>query len=835
MVSYLQINIYRGVKTLDLKQRYIKVRKELFDRYYSHLNEMQRKAVYAVNGPLLVLAGAGSGKTTVLVQRIAHIIKYGAAMDTESIPESMLLEPYIAALESLAEDKDADRQKLESALDTFAVMPASPHEILSITFTNKAAGEMKERLEKQLGEKALQIWAGTFHSICARLLRMHIDRLGRENSFTIYDTDDQKRLMTTCIKELGLNDKTFAPRSVLSEISKSKEKLMDDKAYRAAVGTTDMRRLSIAKLYSLYEQKKLAANALDFDDMIMLTVKILRENADILEKYQRRFKYVLVDEYQDTNHAQFILTSLLCAGYNNIMAVGDDDQSIYKFRGATIENILGFDRVFKNARVIKLEQNYRSTDKILDAANAVIKNNAGRKGKTLWTSTKGGEKIVVKKCETQTSEAQYIIDRIGELVKNDGYAFSDFAVLYRTNAQSSTLETVFAKSGIPYRILGGMRFYDRKEIKDIIAYLCVMCNPNDNVRLKRIINVPKRGIGDATVEEIARIAADTGENMLSVCRDCYKYPSLSRSVPRLEKFASMIDGLTESAAKADLGVLCEKVFQVTGYSDMLSELDEAEGKDRIENVKQLVSNAVSYEQSADEPSLSGFLEEVALVSDIDNYDENAAAVVMMTIHSAKGLEFPVVFLPGVEENIFPGTQAIMDEDELEEERRLAYVAITRAKKRLFILHCNSRMTYGKTEFNRRSRFIDEIPESCCEYEDAWLDRMQSGRNDFMSEFSRANAAAARSQNTPFSGSGSGYSSGNYTPGYKRTFTAPPKPETKTSAAVFKAGDTVTHPIFGDGMVLSAKSIGGDMLYEVAFDKAGTKKIMGNFAKMSKKS
>ncbi len=806
---------------MDLTQRYLNVKKALFDKHYSYLNEMQRKAIYATQGPLLVLAGAGSGKTTVLVERISHIIKYGCTMDTQSVPDGALVEPYIQMLEQIASNESCDKEQLNSALDTFALLPASPYEILSITFTNKAAGEMKTRLEKSLGPRAFDIWAGTFHSICARLLRMHIHLLGRESSFTIYDTDDQKRLMTSCIKELEINEKQFTPKSVLSEISRCKEKLIDDIEYRNSISSTDLRRLNIARLYTLYEKKKLSANALDFDDMITLTVKLLRENHDVLKKYQNRFKYVLVDEYQDTNKAQFVLTSLLCGGYNNVMAVGDDDQSIYKFRGATIENILDFDKVFKNSRTIKLEQNYRSTDTILEAANSVIKNNAGRKGKTLWTKQTGGEKIVVKTCDNQQSEAQYIIDRITELKNDNSFEFSDFAVLYRTNAQSNSLETVFAKSGVPYRILGGMRFYDRKEIKDLIAYLCVISNSSDNVRLKRIINTPKRGIGDATVEEIERISADYGVDMLSVCRDCYKYPTLSRSVPKLERFATLIDNLSDTSSKVSLGVLVEKVYEATGYREMLAALDEAESKDRADNVKELVSNAVQYETTSDEPTLGGFLEEVALVSDIDNYDASAPAVVLMTIHSAKGLEFPVVFLPGLEENIFPGAMSIMEEEELEEERRLAYVAITRAKKRLFIMHCNSRMVYGKTEFNRRSRFIDEMPKEACEFEDAYLDRMQGSMNSFMSDFSHANTLASKDFE-------------RFAYGTKSPLTPPPRQNIPTSPSVsFSVGDKVSHPMFGTGFVLNASTMVGDTLYTVAFDKVGTKKIMGNYAKMTK--
>ena len=819
---------------MTLLERYINVRKKLFDKYYSRLNDKQREAVYASDGPLLVLAGAGSGKTTVLVQRIAHLIKYGRAMEIKDVPEKNLFEPYIEMLEKIAEEENPDKARLESALNTFAADKASPYEILSITFTNKAAKEMKERLEKSLGDEALNIWAGTFHSVCAKLLRMHIELIGRDRDFTIYDTDDQKKLMTECIKEQDVSDKMFPAKLVLSEVSKAKEKLIGWKAYMADIKQGDVRRMTIARLYKLYEEKKKAANAVDFDDIITLTVELFNECPDILEKYRRRFKYILVDEYQDTNKAQFVLTSMLCNEDNNIMVVGDDDQSIYKFRGATIENILSFDTKFKNTRVVKLEQNYRSTDMIIGAANAVIKNNAGRKGKTLWTQMSGGDKITVKKCENQNAEAQYIVDKIGELVKDSTYDFGDFAILYRMNAQSNSLETVFAKSGIPYRILGGTRFYDRKEIKDVVAYLCVMANANDKVRFKRIINTPKRGIGDATVDEIDRLSVEFETDMLSICRNAERYPSLSRSAAKLCTFAAMIDDLKSSVGLLTLGSVVEKVLDKTGYMEMLKELDKAEGKDRAENVKELVSNAVQYEENNEEPTLGGFLEEVALISDIDNYDENAPAVVMMTIHSSKGLEFPVVFLPGLEENIFPGTQSIMSEDELEEERRLAYVAITRAKKRLFMLHCNSRMTYGRTEFNQRSRFVNEIPESFCEYEESWGNRMEETQREFVNRYSSYSSygqnsgvrmGRVNSDDAPWNKSAS-FSK----PVSKPSAFSNPKPQGET----FSAGQSVTHPIFGDGMVLSAKPMGNDVMYEVAFDKVGTKKIMGNFAKMSKK-
>ena len=803
---------------MTLAQRYIKVRKILFDKYYASLNEKQREAVYIADGPLLVLAGAGSGKTTVLVQRIAHLIKFGRAMEIDSIDEAKIPDGYVELLEKLANQDAPDKDMLEKAVNTFAYEKASPYEILSITFTNKAAKEMKERLERQLGNTALDIWAGTFHSVCAKILRMHINVLSRESDFTIYDTDDQKKLMTECIKELGVCDKMFAPKSVLNEISRCKEKLIDDKMYAASVDKSDLRKNTVARLYRLYEEKKLRANAVDFDDMICLTVKIFKESPEVLEKYRKRFKYILVDEYQDTNIAQFELTRLLCNENYNIMVVGDDDQSIYKFRGATIENILSFDSTFDKTRVVKLEQNYRSTDMILSAANAVIKNNTGRKGKTLWTQYTGGEKITVKKCETQNAEAQYIVDKIEELVASGKYSFSDFAVLYRMNAQSNSLETVFAKSGVPYRILGGTRFFDRKEIKDIVAYLCILSNPNDKVRFKRIINVPKRGIGEATVDEIDRISEDYNTDMLNVCANADKYPSLSRSAARLKIFADMIYDLKNSASMIELGALVEKVISVTGYMEMLRTTDEQEGMDRCENVKELVSTAVTYEQNNDAPSLSGFLEEVALISDIDNYDPEAPAVVMMTVHSSKGLEFPCVFIAGMEENIFPGAQSVVDSEELEEERRLCYVAITRAKKRLFMLHCNNRMTYGRTEFNRRSRFLDELPEEVCEFEDAYFNRMDI--NDFMTGYGTPKKKEYI------------FDDGNV-PASKPMPVNKPKPQ--QNAEKFRAGDTVVHPVFGEGMVLTAKEMGNDVMYEVAFNTSGTKKIMGNFAKMSKKS
>ena len=799
---------------------YKKYRAKIFENAYSFLNDKQREAVFTTEKPLLILAGAGSGKTTVLVQRIAFIIKYGNAFFSENIPDEVLTDENLAALQYIAESPLATKEDLNEAMMCFAVNPATPWQILSITFTNKAANEMKERLEKILGNEALDIWAGTFHSICVRILRKYIDRLGYDKSFTIYDTDDQKRLITACIKEKNLDEKTFQPRSILGEISRSKDKLEGYSAYATNAGA-DFRKGIIAQLFEMYEQRKAAANALDFDDIIFFTVKLLAENEDIRAEYQRRFRYILVDEYQDTNISQFNLVKLLCGSHNNLMVVGDDDQSIYKFRGATIENILNFDRSFDEVKVIKLEQNYRSTSNIIAAANAIIKNNEGRKGKELWTGNDDGEKIILKECGDNTFEGSYITDTIAKMAKEKNYKYSDFAVLYRVNALSNNLEKAFAKSGIPYRILGGTRFYDRKEIKDIMSYLCVINNPSDNLRLKRIINVPKRGIGDATVDEIERLAIEHGRTMLDIMAQAQSFPSLSRSAIKLAAFCDLISDFRKTVANETLPVLFEKVIEKSGYMQMLVDggLEEA---DRIDNLKELVSNAVQYEASNEDALLSGFLEEVALISDVDNYDPNSPAVVLMTIHSAKGLEFPVVFLPGMEETIFPGAQSILEQAELEEERRLAYVAVTRAKKELIITYCQNRLYFGRTVCNQRSRFIDEIPEDLCDVQNFYEATPHPFAHSFgQSTFGSFGKTQAVSK-SPFA--------------QKNQSTLNPVKVVQKSSVVaeqFRCGDRVKHGKFGAGLVISAKPMGADIMYEIAFDDFGTKKLMGTYAKLSK--
>ncbi len=786
----------------ELLSRAILAKRALFDKLYGTLNEKQREAIYAVRGPLLILAGAGSGKTTVLVNRIAHIIRYGNAYESEFLPDS-LTEADVKALEDAI---DLDVAEIPSVLSAFAVDPCPPWKILSITFTNKAANEMKERIAKVLGdeEMAKEVWAGTFHSICVRLLRRFGESIGYARDFSIYDSDDQKRLITQCQKDLDIDDKTFPPRSTLNAISRAKDRLITPAEFESEAGS-DFRLQRIARIYSLYQSRLIAANALDFDDIIMQTVRLLRECDEAREYCQNRFEYVCVDEYQDTNRAQLELTKLLSARSRNLMVVGDDDQSIYRFRGATIENILRFDESFEEARIIKLEQNYRSTQNILSAANAVIKHNFGRRGKELWCERGEGDKIRVKKLSNQNEETKYIINKIIDGVSREGRKYSDFAVLYRMNAQSNSLETYFAKSGLPYRILGGIRFYERKEIKDIIAYLCVIKNPNDSVRLRRIINEPKRKIGETTVEAVLAIAATEGITPFEVMENAPRYTALSKSAPRLDEFVKMIRELRAISETAPVSELIKAVYERTGYKAML-EAQGFEGVDRIANIGELVTNAVNYENETPDASLEGFLEDVALVSDIDNYDEDADAVVLMTIHSAKGLEFPVVFIPGFEDGIFPSVQSSMDPEELEEERRLAYVAITRAKERLYCVHVRERMIFGKTQFNPRSRFIDEIPEELVD-----LGYMPKPEPE----------AVPRSKKNVISREF--FKKADLTVDIGRS----------ASSEQFEIGDRVSHYNFGEGEIISVKPMGADIMYEIIFDTAGTKKLMATYEKHKK--
>ena len=780
-----------------LQHKFTALKRSLFDRLYQGLNDRQREAVYTVNNPLLVLAGAGSGKTTVLVQRIAFIIRYGNAYyeNRTGITE--------ADLNALEEAKNLPNDELAKFMENYAVDPAPSWAVLAITFTNKAAGEMKERLEKVVGDEkgAADIWAGTFHSICVRLLRRFGEQVGLARSFTIYDTDDSKKLISSILKEMNIDEKLLPAKNVQNQISKAKDKLMTPADMRSIAGK-DVRMGQISRIYDQYQKRLLESDAVDFDDIIVKTVELLTICEEARNYCQRRFRYVCVDEYQDTNHAQFVLATLLSGGYRNLMVVGDDDQSIYRFRGATIENILSFDKTFPDAKIIKLEQNYRSTEKILKAANGVISHNVGRKGKELWTAKDGGDPIRLRKLGTQNDEAIFISEKIQQICRKEGKKFSDFAVLYRMNAQSNAIEKVFAKSGVPYRVIGGTRFYERKEIKDVMAYLCLVQNPNDNIRLDRIINEPKRKIGNTTLAAISEIAAVEGVSKFEIIKNADRYTALSKSAANLRGFADLILNLQEIGRTEPLHVLFEKTIELSGYKQMLLAAGITE-IDRIENIQELISNAIEYENSVEEATLAGFLEEVALVSDVDNYDKEADAVVMMTIHSAKGLEFPVVFIAGFENGIFPGIQSMTDPAELEEERRLAYVAITRAKEQLYLTHARERMLFGRTQYNPVSRFAEEIPESLIE---TVAEPKKTGNFDMPSYVKKPNNAVKEST----------------------VFDMKPKKEAVTAIL---PGTRVVHASFGKGEILSARPMGADVLYEVAFDNVGTKKLMGTYAKL----
>ena len=774
------------------------------------MNAEQRKAVFSINGPLLILAGAGSGKTTVLVNRIAYIIKYGNAYMSEFVPTD-INEKRISQLENaLTLPKD----RLAEVLDEFIEMPCPPYRMLAITFTNKAANEIKTRLSQVFGEQdASEIWAGTFHSICMRILRANTIEAGLNVGFSVYDSDDSKKACAAAMKRCNIDEKTLPIKSVLNEISRSKDKLIGPDEYMAQVGM-DYRRKQIARIYREYQAALDSSNALDFDDIIFKTVMLLKSHEDIRKKYQNRFRYVSVDEYQDTNEAQFILTSLLSEGYRNIMVVGDDDQSIYRFRGATITNILGFDRRYNDAKVIKLEQNYRSTGNILGAANSIIVNNKGRHNKTLWTEKTGGELITVKETSDQNAEARFIAETISRSVREEKHSCRDFAVLYRTNAQSQALESSFAKAGIPYRTLGTTRFFDRKEIRDVLAYLYLINNPADNERLKRIINEPKRKIGDKTVADIERIAHDEGCTMFEVIQRARVYAELSRSAENLKRFAELIDGLRGLIDSMPLSDLVQNVTEMSGYRQMLILGGEQE-RDRLENVDELISGVIEYEKNNENASLTGYLEEVSLVADVDRYDEGADAVILMTIHSSKGLEFPVVFLPGMEDGIFPGLQTITGgEDEMEEERRLAYVAVTRAKEKLYILYAHERMLWGRSGHNPPSRFIDEISPQYVEKQE---------RSAVVGGFSRTIPPAAKVY----------YSEKSSVGGGNITVNRPIQQRAKIEADKICEGDRVRHRIFGDGEVLAVHNMGADIMYEVVFDTVGTKKLMATYAKLTK--
>lgn len=773
----------------------INLRRKIIKKEFNRMNEMQLRAVLSVNEPLLILAGAGSGKTTVLVNRIAYLIKYGNAFESDEVygytDEN--------TVSNLRKYLDGDTSVYEDIKRFLSVDAPKPWEILAFTFTNKAANELKDRLNLMLGESGNDVWAGTFHSVCVRILRRNAERLGYTKHFTIYDSDDSKRVMKEVQRLLGIDDKFLSHKTILSKISNAKDMLIEPTEY-LSLGGGNYGEKQIGECYEKYQKLLKNADAMDFDDIIVNTIKLLQDNPDVREYYQNKFKYVLVDEYQDTNHAQFVLTKLLSEGYNNICVVGDDDQSIYKFRGATIENILSFEKNFKNARVIRLEQNYRSTQNILDGANAVISHNEQRKGKELWTNNGEGEKILLNTLDDEYGEGKFICDAIMNYVQK-GMKFSDFAVLYRMNAMSNTIERALVRSGIPYRIIGGHKFYDRMEIKDSVAYLSVIANPNDSVHLERIINVPKRGIGATTIAYAKEIADGLGLSLFEVIKHADEYEKLSRSASKLREFTDMIESFNELSLRESPSAVFMSMLSETGYKLSL-EQDKEKLEDRLQNLDELNSNLIKFREENPDGSLSDFLEEVALLTDIDNYNNESETVVLMTLHSSKGLEFPVVFISGMEEGIFPGMQSMYNPDEIEEERRLAYVGITRAKQVLYLLNTKARMLYGSTKYNVPSRFIGELPEECCK---SLVKPVKRNINRF-------------EQKAPPKTVSRGFSMRENTP---------------KNAQTFSVGDAVSHRVFGTGMVISLKPMGNDVLMEIAFDKVGTKKIMANMGAVKK--
>ena len=811
----------------DLERRFIQARHDAIATEYSNLNPCQRQGVLATEGPLLLLAGAGSGKTTVLIHRVANLLRFGRGSDTDEIPIP-ISEDEVQFLEQYAAAPDAAQRPLMEYL--CAVEPARPWEVLAITFTNKAANELKERLGRMLGEEvAADVWASTFHSACVRILRRDIDRLGFDRSFTIYDSDDSKRVIKDIIKELELEEKSFPPREVQTIISRAKNDMQTPEDFaEQGKAINDWRKIRMGKVYSLYNKKLRDANALDFDDLLWHTVRLLETAGDVREYYQRKFRYILIDEYQDTNALQYRLAALLTNQAKNICVVGDDDQSIYRFRGADITNILSFERQFRGARVIRLEQNYRSTQNILDAANAVIRHNQGRKGKTLWTENGRGELVTVKTTYNESDEANFVLGQIMMYYRRGGN-WGDCAVLYRTNAQSNAMEYACKRNGVPYKIYGGLKFFDRAEVKDMLAYLCVINNPADDLRLRRIINVPARKIGAATVDKAQMIAARYGLTLYDVLCRAEEFPELKSSAAKLKPFTDMIEEMRRRLPDCPLPEFYDYVCERSGYAPALREKDDVESRGRLENVQELKSSILTYLENAEgtEPSLSGFLDEIALYTDLDSRAAGDNCVTMMTMHAAKGLEFPQVFVVGMEEGLFPGNRAMGDGAEMEEERRLCYVAMTRAREKLTLTNARQRTLYGRTTPCMPSRFLNEIPEENME----WLSKPQP----------RSESWEERDSDYGDRGYGSygGYGQRSAAPVVTRREPAEPKAGALRSAAgaskatpkaaaprmQIQAGETVEHDAFGRGLVLSVRAMGGDALVEVAFDSVGTKKLM----------
>ena len=803
--------------TQDFIKRYCAARRAVIARRYARLNPQQQKAVLTTEGPLLLLAGAGSGKTTVLINRVDNLLTFGRGSDTEEVP-GWVTEEDLQFLEGFPQEPQ--EEDWNRARRLCAVEPPRPWEIIAITFTNKAAGELKERLQKTCGAAALDIWAATFHSACVRILRRNMEDLGEgfTNSFTIYDTDDSRRVIKDVLKDLNLQEKEFPPRTVLSYISSSKDRNESHEDFEQRMNaSSDWRMARIAKIYAAYDKRLREANALDFDDIILHTVHLLQKNEAVRDYYQHKFRYVLIDEYQDTNHLQYLLASLLTGERGNICVVGDDDQSIYRFRGANIENILTFEDQYRGAKTIRLEQNYRSTQNILDAANAVIQNNVGRKGKTLWTENGAGEKVQLRTTFSESDEAQYVASQILSDYGRTGDWRSD-AVLYRMNAQSNALEMAFKRNGIPYKVVGGTKFFDRAEVKDMLAYLCVVSNPADDLRLRRIINTPARGIGTTTIDRIQELAYQQGVPMYEVLREADAYIDLKRAAGKLQAFCQMLEGLRDQADGLPLPEFYDLVCDKSGYTLALEQKGDMESRGRLENIQELRSSILGFlESEPEDPTLAGFLNDVALYTDLDGVEDKDNAVTLMTMHSAKGLEFPFVYVVGMEEGIFPGARAIGESEEMEEERRLCYVAMTRAKEKLTMTHARQRMLFGRTTTNLPSRFLEEVPAENSRWDGKPQPRMAAdafGDHDFGSSLreERTHMREVPVRRRPAR------------PAPDRGFTAQAAPASP-GLLELRQGDMVRHRSFGQGMVLSVRRMGNDALIEVAFDQVGTKKLM----------
>ncbi len=774
-----------------MKTKFDKIKKRILEEEFSNLNAPQREACFTTEGAVLILAGAGSGKTTTLISRIGYMIKYGDSYNTDYMPEG-LTEEKLAAMEG-----KSFRELTEEEEFFLKYKPVSPYSILAITFTNKAAGELKSRLSSKLGTYGEGVFASTFHSLCVRILRQEIDALGYNRYFTIFDTTDVKNCIKECINELNINEETIDARACAGIISSLKNKGFSPDDFKKETDG-DIRAIKVSKIYELYMQKMKKYNALDFDDLLMFTVEIFEKNPAVLEKYQEKFKYIMVDEYQDTNHIQYKLVKLLSDKYKNLCVVGDDDQSIYRFRGADITNILNFEKDFKNTKTIKLEENYRSTQNILGAANGVISNNKDRKSKKLWTSIEGGEKVFHITPNSGYEEALRVKMLIEDMVTRRGYMYKDIAVLYRMNSLSRTFEQYFLKECIPHRVVGGLRFFDRTEIKDIVAYLRLVFNIYDDEAFLRIINMPARGIGKTTVDRVKEIALSENKSLFEVCEKATEYETISSAKVKLSSFSAMINSFKENTQ--DLYALIEGVIEKSGYMEYLLTDKKEEARARLENIRELLSMAKESEGQ----TLPEFLENVALLSDIDNFDDDEDAVTLMTLHSAKGLEFPVVFVVGFEEGIFPSNQSKGEEGGIEEERRLLYVGITRAKKILYLSSAKERMLFGNMMFCRPSCFLKEIPDEFVEKE-------------IQPQYEPAKAPKKKE------------------PSY---IIAPSQnkdraiPEIKASSVMpeYKKGQRVRHKKFGDGTILDAMPLGNDVKLEIMFDTVGKKVLMAAFAK-----